>query len=319
MAPVTGVAEVDAALVELWPGIVRGRLTAIGGLIAVIAATGAFIAVAGPATGDMRAVIYPMILPLVLVPLILRRARIAHERAILPVLAKAAGMRFVKDAGAQRAILPHGLLPKIGREQAEDLLTCEVGGRRISTVEVKVESGGKNNVVYFDGLVVSVANLTEDGRFTLALEKETRKGFLSPARQDVEGLRVYGAYTRGDRAYGIWGPHMTVPRVEAIKAYLDRLFEIDSLVSPKDGLFSAVRTRETTSVAVRLKRDLYRIGGVFSNAGSVSKQISMTFEDLRLPLRIADKVIAAEAALVPATEDAAPVSPKASAAARSAG
>jgi hypothetical protein len=116
----------------------------------------------------------------------------------------------------------------------------------------------------------------------------------------------------------IWGPNRTGPPVALIRAYLDRLFAIEGRMQGKDGIHAAVRTREATSVAVRHRRDLYQLGGIFVTRDRVAVQIRRAFEDLKLALAVAEVTIGAEAvfapaAVKPAPSAAGPGSPRASA------
>lgn len=297
MTPRTGIEEVDAVLAAEWPRMQLERLGVLA-LCAGVIAVGGWAGIAtlqGPEPGLGAAIAVGALFGAYWIARALRRS---HERRLMPVLARAAGLEFDPDPGRQVAALPVALLPK-GAEKSEDMLSGRFGDRHLNAVELQIETGGKNSTTLFDGFVVTVSNLLPQPEFTLVLDNQTRAGFLTRARHDVTALSRFDSYGRWGRSYGIWGAHSA--RTDArVHAFLDRVFAAEGAMGSSAEIHAVVRTAQNTFVAVKHPRDLFRLGGLFAGREALTSQIEQAFNDLKLPLKAAEKVIEAEEALASA-------------------
>lgn len=294
----TGIDEVDAVLAEEWPRMQWERVgTGLAATALVIAGLWGGTAAFQSDEPKLAGVI--VVLPIMCAFWLVSALRRSHERRLVPVLARVVGLEFDSDPGKQRSALPHALLPQ-GIEKSEDMLSGKFGGRHISAVEVKIETGGKNSSTLFDGFVVTVPNLVKEVEFVLALDSQTKSGFLSPARHDVSGLTRLGSYSRWGRSYGLFGPARNRTPEAVLREFVDAVITVEGELGHGAEVHAMARTPYSMSVAVKHPRDLYRLGGLFAGKAALGQQIQRAFDDLKLPLKVVERLIAAEAKLAPA-------------------
>ena len=227
---------------------------------------------------------------------IIRHARRKHEVALMPILARSAGLTHNKGDKSFHAGLPKGFLPR-GRVSVDDILSGEVGGRAISFGEVKIETGGEDSKTLFKGIVTNYPLLVPLPDFLLADESTTRGVFGFGLGQTVktDGLQKREVLTNPQlHEFGLWSPRPLGPDRERIVALADGLFRIAFELTGENALFTAQVTDGLLSIAIRHKRNLYTIGGVFANEAALTEDLRRAVRELGLPMRIVTHILDAE-------------------------
>lgn len=119
------------------------------------------------------------------------------------ILARAIGMDYAKNAKGFLTALPPRLLPNNVRS-AEDHVVVQLGAHRIQIAEVKAETGGKNSLTLFQGIVAQFPNRTTMPAFLIALADKTRPGIFFGGDLSTEGLNHLQNVVADGRTYGIW-------------------------------------------------------------------------------------------------------------------
>jgi hypothetical protein len=218
-----------------------------------------------------------------------------HERMVMPELAGTLGLSYRDSDGSLVASFPPRLLPKASQRTVEDVLRGRIGDREVVFAEVKVETGGKNSTVYFDGIVMEFQNLAPLPAFFVAPQKETEPGwFGTRGRISVDDLVRLDSVLDGIETFGVWATSPDVARHPAFRAVLDRLTGVHAAGDIGARLFSAMSDGTRTWVAIRQKRNLFRIGGLFATRDAVLDDIQRAYVDLQQPYRIVTALLQAE-------------------------
>ncbi len=232
----------------------------------------------------------------VLLSLIVLRTRRGHEAVIMPILAQSVGMIYSPDARLFATTLPERLLPKCRRRKGEDLISGTIGGRKVQFAEVKCETGGKNSTVLFGGIVIAFQNMAPMPPFFLAAENQTRGWFVFKGNLKVDDLVPIRTLTGADgQSYGVWASLDRTVDHPGLDAVLSVLTGLQGLVGSGATLFSATSDGADMHVALRHKRDLFRIGGLFASQATLIDQIKLAYDDLTVPLKLAGRLLEAEA------------------------
>lgn len=218
-----------------------------------------------------------------------------HESMVMPELARALGLSFRASDNGLVESFPPRLLPKANRRTAEDVLRGRIGDREVVFAEVKIETGGKNSTVYFDGIVMEFQNVAPLPAFFVAPQKETERGWFGlPGRIAVDDLVRLESVVDGSESFGVWASSSDVARHPAFRAVLGRLTAVQSAGDFGARLYSAMSDGTRTWVAIRQKRDLFRIGGLFATRTGVLDDIRRAFDDMQQPYRIVTSLLQAE-------------------------
>jgi hypothetical protein len=218
-----------------------------------------------------------------------------HERMVMPEMARTLGLSYRDADKGLIDSFPPRLLPRGSRRTAEDVLRGRIGDREVTFAEVKIETGGKNSTVYFDGIVMEFQNVAPLPAFFVAPQKETETGwFGTRGRIAVDDLVRLESVLDGSEAFGVWASSQDVARHPAFRAVLQRLTSVQSAGDIGARLYSAMSDGTRTWVAVRQKRDLFRIGGLFATRDAVLDDIRRAYGDMQQPYRIVTTLLQAE-------------------------
>jgi len=217
----------------------------------------------------------------------------AQQKLVMPHLAKAVHLEYEQNGRAFLDKLPKRLLPKGNERRAEDCLSGKVGDRRINLAEVKVESGGKNSTVYFRGIVLHYQNVTKLPAFFMVPRKETERWFR---RVDVSDLfEARSISGQNGELFGVWLSEVGLAESNpALGAVLDVLTNLETKIGLDAKLFSATSNGAEIFIALRKRRNLFKIGGLFASQDEIADNIKDALDDLNLPLQIVSVLLEAE-------------------------
>jgi hypothetical protein len=178
---------------------------------------------------------------------------------------------------------------------ADDVLTGKVEDRAIDFAEVKVETGGKNSRTLFDGMVVTFPLKIDLPEFFIADEKETEGRFLAGPRIKVDDLTyVRSADGRSGHRYGLWSRDDLAGAEDRLILILNAISTLESRLSGDAALYTASCDGRQIHLAVRDRRNLFKIGGLFAGARDLELDIQLALNDLDVPIRLANHLLAAE-------------------------
>ncbi len=294
-----GLPDITTTLPDLLPQL--RRITTEGWVLSVVTVVLAGIVMFFLTNGGQSFstwIAFPPGVAFVLVTLIVLRTRRGHEAVIMPILAQSVGMSYSPNAKTFATTLPDRLLPKCRLKKGEDLISGMIGARKVQFAEVKYETGGKNSTVLFGGVVMAFQNAAPMPPFFMAAENQTKGWFVFKGNLKVDDLVPIRNLNGADgQSYGVWASPERTADHPGLDAVLSVLTGLQDLVGSGSTLFSATSDGTEMHVALRHKRDLFRIGGMFATEPTMIDQIRRAYDDLTLPLKIAGKLLDAEAAV----------------------
>lgn len=222
-----------------------------------------------------------------------------QEAQVMPILARAIGLDYSKDARAFAKALPKRLLPERGIRAGEDHVHGSIGSHAIQMAEVNVETGGKNSRTLFKGIVAQFPNRTAMPAFFIALEDKTRPGFFFGGDLSTEGLyHLRNVTGNGGRSYGVWTSWSQQEEPPALAQVVAILTRIEDHVGPGAELYAATSNGVEMHIALSHKRNLFHLGGLFPDENQLFRGVRAAMQDLTVPLTLAKLLIEAEEAAV---------------------
>lgn len=220
-----------------------------------------------------------------------------QEAQVMPILARAIGLTYSKDAKAFVKALPKRLLPERGIRAGEDHVHGSIGAHAIQMAEVNVETGGKNSRTLFKGIVAQFPNRTSMPAFFVALEDKTRPGVFFGGDLSTEGLHQHSTVTgNGGRRYGVWTSWSKLEEPPALSEVVGILTRIEDHVGSGAELYAATSNGVEMHVALSHKRNLFHLGGLFPDENQIFRDVRAAMQDLTVPLTLAKLLIEAEGA-----------------------
>lgn len=221
-----------------------------------------------------------------------------QEAQVMPVLARAIGMEYSKNAKPFVSALPKRLLPARGVRTGEDHVHGKIGAHAIQMAEVNVETGGKNSRTLFKGIVAQFPNRTAMPAFFVALEDKTRPGFFFGGDLSTEGLYQHSTVTgNGGRRYGVWTSWSKLEDPPAaLSDVVTILTRLEDHVGQGAELYAATSNGEEMHIALSHKRNLFHLGGLFPDENQLFRDVRAAMQDLTVPLTLAKTLIQAEEA-----------------------
>jgi hypothetical protein len=295
--------DINAALGALVPVLRRANLTGwamMGGI--AVAAIGVIWLVKDRAEKPFVLAVTVLFLAAIIMGWVVQYVRKRHEAQIMPILAETAGLSYEQNGNWYLTALPDRLLPK-GVRHCEDLLTGKIGGRAVRFAEAKIETGGKNSSILFQGIVLEFQNGLPMPAFFLADEAQTRGWFVFKGNIRVDDLAQVQSVTGPSGAtYGVWAADHGAGRQSGFAAFVKALTELERQVGYEAKLYTASSDGKRTFLAVRHSRDLFRIGGMFTAAEERAADIRRAYSDLTMPMRIVSALLKAEGEVAQSAE-----------------
>lgn len=222
----------------------------------------------------------------------------SHEAAIMPILAATLNLSHQKSAKHFITQIPQNFIPRGGKQTCDDLMSGQIAGRPFCFAEVKTETGGKNSSTLFDGVVVEVKAREMLPEFLIAPVKQTKGFWFFKGNVDVGNQARWHSATGGTgEEYGLWSPSQQPAERKVMEALMDRMLNLGGSLGSGSSLYSVACTGHFIYVALRHKREMFRIGGVFSTHDELMADIRTATGELDVPLRLAGEVVRAEEAL----------------------
>jgi hypothetical protein len=218
-----------------------------------------------------------------------------QQAQVMPILARAIGLAYSKDAKAFVKTLPKRLLPARGTRTGEDHVHGTIGAHAIQMAEVTVETGGKNSRTLFKGIVAQFPNRTTMPAFFVAREDNTRPGYFFGGDLSTEGLHQLRTVTgNAGRRYGIWTSWSQQEEPPALLEVVGILTRIEDLVGPAAELYAATSNGVEMHIALTHRRNLFHFGGLFPDENQLFRDVRDAMHDLTVPLTLAKALIQAE-------------------------
>jgi hypothetical protein len=303
-APDDPIVPVALAVRKLMPGL-RRQAMVTAGLIAAIAAVSGVLTVLVASSrmeGEdrLKAGIIVVGLGASLIFLAHRWMRKRQEALVMPILAASVDLTYAKDAAAFAKQLPPRLLPSRGIRHSEDLVQGRLGVHTLQMAEVKVETGGKNSRVLFQGLVGRVPTQAPMPPFFLAQTSKTQPGMIFSGDLNTDGLyRLRSVQGADGMDYGIWTSWSALADpTPALDAVIAALLEVGTHLGQGFQLYTAMSDGTQTHIALSHQRNLFRVGGLFPDENQLFRDARAAMQDLLVPLTLARALIAAEQAAI---------------------
>jgi hypothetical protein len=293
--------DIEAAVAALHPRLTRLSLLALLAM-AVVLAIGTWLLVyflgrIDDGVDRFKAAAIIAGLGIALMVLAYGQMRKAQEALVMPLVAKAVGLTYQKDAKGFFRALPPALLPKTAVRTGEDYVIARLGPHEIRLAEVKVETGGKNSRTLFEGIVAEFHNRVPMPAFLLAPHEQTRPGVLFGSWIPTDGL-VHRRDIAGPSGteYGLWTGHSASPAdAPALDKVVTAILGLERRIAAPVELFTATSNGSETCIALTHERNLFRIGGLFPQRAQVLADVQIAATDLSIALSLAHELIAIEA------------------------
>lgn len=292
--------QVAHAVADLIPALRRQARTSLLLMLGTIALTAALIVAIFSLDIDRsdrwELALFPLVGGFFAVAAIHKWTVSTREALVMPILARAVGLDYGKNARGFLAALPKRLLPAKAVRSGEDHVMGRLGAHRIQMAEVTVETGGKNSRTLLQGIVAQFPNRTAMPAFFIALADKTRPGVFFGGDLSTEGLHHLRDVSHGSRTYGIWTSQPGGAEPPALAAVIDVLTGLEAHVGPGAHLYSATSNGEEMHVALTHERNLFRVGGLFPDESQILADVQKALQDLTIPLALAQALIRAEEA-----------------------
>ena len=223
-----------------------------------------------------------------------------HESEVMPILAQAFGLRYIKSPVKYFGMLPANFVPRGGIQQCDDLMSGTIAGRQYQFVELKTETGGKNSRTLFDGVVVEIATRVALPSFLIAPMAETQGFWIFKGRVGVdEKALMFATPGPNGQDYGLWMDAGAQTDSAVLRPFKEKMLALGATMA--DGnLYSVASTNRTIFVAIRHKTELFQIGGLLATEADIMQDIRRASAQFAMPLRLAADVMRAEDALAEA-------------------
>lgn len=291
--------EVALAVRELMPTLKRQALVALGiitlAIVAAAVATALFLNSGMDGEDRWKMALFAGLGAFLVVTWTWKSTVRRQEAQVMPILARAIGLGYSKDAGGFVKALPKRLLPERGIRAGEDHVHGAIGAHAIQMAEVNVETGGKNSRTLFKGIVAQFPNRAAMPAFFVALEDKTRPGMFFGGDLSTEGLFHLRTVTgNGGRSYGVWTSWSKLEEPPALAAVVGILTRIEDHIGPGAELYAATSNGEEMHIALSHKRNLFHLGGLFPDENQLFRDVRAAMQDLTVPLTLAKLLIEAE-------------------------
>jgi hypothetical protein len=298
-APPDASSEVALAVRALMPALKRQATLAVGiiTLAIIAAAVAAMFSLSSGMDGEDRwkMALFAGIAAFFVVTWTYKWTVRKQEAQVMPILARAIGLNYSKDARPFVKTLPKRLLPARGVRAGEDHVHGTMGAHAIQMAEVNVETGGKNSRTLFKGIVAQFPNRTAMPAFFIALEDKTRPGFFFGGDLSTEGLYQHSTVTgNGGRRYGVWTSWSKTEEPPALSEVVAILTRIEDHVGSGAELYAATSNGVEMHIALSHKRNLFHLGGLFPDENQLFRDVRAAMQDLTVPLTLAKLLIEAE-------------------------
>ncbi|MCC5973665.1 MAG: hypothetical protein JJT81_06390 [Rubellimicrobium sp.] len=226
-----------------------------------------------------------------------------HEAEIMPIVAGTFGLDFVKHPVGFLETIPATIPPRSYRTVLDDGLSGTIAERKWRFAEVKTQSGGKNNRVYFDGAVIAVQAGASLPQFIIARHEDTRGSFWKGrARIDLSqeplAPHSFGGWLTG---FGLWSRQLRDGQFAPIEQLCDDIARSVGRLGHGAELCMIASDGPEIVVAITHKHEMFRIGGLFATRSSVLADIRKVADEVAPVIEVVTAILRAEAAMSSST------------------
>jgi hypothetical protein len=227
--------------------------------------------------------------------------RAQHENTVMPILARAFGLRYDGSATHHFASLPQTFIPPGKLQGCDDLMSGLIVDRNYRFAEVKTATGGKNSQTLFDGVVIEVATRKSLPALRILPISETLGLLMWKSRLDVTGMtKVFSAPGPG-QDFGLWVEQPQDKDALGLRRLMEEMMCVAEVL-PGGRLFAVACTCDALFIAISYQPEMFTIGGLFANDESVIDDVRRVSAEFAVPAHIAAQVMRAEENWITAME-----------------
>ncbi|MGL4319769.1 MAG: hypothetical protein ACRCS3_02815 [Paracoccaceae bacterium] len=288
-------AAIAAALPEIRQATKRGWALLIGALVITLVI---LVILAGSGIKEAAAYIITVFLGAFAVAGAVSLTRAAHERAVMPIIAKAFSLQYEKSPKGFFETIPRALIPFGGRRSVDDLMSGQVAGRNFRFAECTTATGGKNSRTLFKGVVLIVDARGGMPDIIIASEQDTKGFLIFPGRVNVDDMQlVHQVQEANGMTYGLWTASSQALQFTAARAFMDRILSAGPRILGSSTLCTVLSTSQQHCISLKHAHDLFKIGGMFAKEGRVISDIRHAATEIAHPIELVAEILRAEEAL----------------------
>jgi hypothetical protein len=291
----------ETGLIGALPALRKTRRKGLVLVTLIIAATSVVTALLWKADVSVKLTLFSISLGAFAVMIAAAWVRSQHENNVMPILARAFGLRYDKSATYHFESLPQTFIPPGKARHCDDLISGVIVDRSYRFAEVRTVTGGKNPQTLFDGVVIEVSTRKSLPPLRILPISETLGLLLWKSRLDVTGMtKVFSAPGPG-QDFGLWVEQPQDKDTLGLHGLMDQMMSVAEVL-PGGRLFAVACTASALCVAIRYQPEMFAIGGLFANDESVINDVRRVSAEFALPARLAAEVMRAEENWIAAME-----------------
>jgi hypothetical protein len=223
-----------------------------------------------------------------------RRFRSAYKSVIIPhLLARFGDLTYQPAEKVDlRRLCKAGLLPAYGPSTIEDEVLGRYRGIPIRMVEAKLETGGKNSQVVFNGLV---AAMHFPGRFQATTVVTKDPGSLFGMAADVFGTtgleRIRLEDPRFEARYQVYGSDQVAARALLTPAVMQRMLELDTQAPNEPARLMAEPETLWVAIPTRVSGNLFEPPGLHRPVSTAIDHLGEITREIAAVLRVLDAML----------------------------
>jgi hypothetical protein len=288
-------AALAAALPDIRAATKKGRTLLIGAVVITV-----IILVALVTTGVREPAGYGItaILGVLAVMGAIGWTRATHERAVMPIIAKAFSLQYEKSPKGFYDMIPRALIPFGGRRSVDDMMSGQLAGRNFRFAECKTATGGKNSRTLFKGVVLILDARDGMPDLVIASEKDTKGFLIFPGRVNVDDMQLVHQVQAADgQTYGLWTASSQAMQFSAVQTFMDMILAVGPRILGSSTLYTVLSTGQQHYISLKHQHDLFSVGGMFANETKVISDIRHAATEIAHPIELVAEILRAEEAL----------------------
>ena len=224
--------------------------------------------------------------------------RATHERAVMPIIAKAFSLQYEKLPKGFYETIPKTLIPLGGRRSVDDMMSGQLAGRHFRFAECKTATSGKNSRTLFKGVVLILDARDGMPDVIIASEKDTKGFLIFPGRVNVDDMQlVHQVQAANGQTYGLWTASSQGLQITAAQSFMDMILAAGPRILGSSTLCTVLSTGQQHYISLKRQHDLFRVGGMFANETKVISDIRQAATEIAHPIELVAEILRAEEAL----------------------
>ena len=288
-------AALSAALPEIRAATKSGWVQLFG---AVVITAIILVALVASEVTDPRGYFMTIVVGVLVVMGIIGMTRATHERAVMPIIAKAFSLQYEKLPDGFYKTIPKTLIPLGGRCSVDDMMSGQLAGRYFRFAECETATGGKNSRTLFKGVVLIVDARDGMPDVIIASEQDTKGFLIFPGRVKVDDMQlVHQVQAANGQTYGLWTASSQEMQITGVRAFMDTILAAGPRILGSSTLCTVMSTGQQHYISLKHERDLFRVGGMFANESQVISDIRRATTEIAHPIELVAEILRAEEAL----------------------